>query len=198
MTVSASKQLGFHLEQERCNGCLTCQIACKDKNDLDIGQLYRRVHEIAGGGYTEYNQVVKANVFAYWISLGCNHCQEPLCVKNCPSGAMQKREQDGIVFVDQNKCIGCRYCVWSCPYDAPQFNPKIGKVGKCDFCMDLLAKGEQPACVAACPLRVLDFGTMEELAKKHGGTGNIKGLPDPKLTKPSLLITPHRDAAPGK
>lgn len=198
MSVSASKQLGFYLNQERCNGCLTCQIACKDKNDLDIGQLYRKVSEISGGGFTEFNQVVKNNVFAYWISLACNHCQEPLCVENCPSGAMQKREEDGIVFIDIDKCIGCRYCVWSCPYDAPQFNPEIGKVGKCDFCMDLLAQGEQPACVVACPMRALDFGTMEELEKKHGGTREIKGLPKPDITKPSLLINPHRDSALAK
>ena len=192
-------QLGFHVQQDRCIGCFTCQIACKDKNDLEVGQLFRRVREIAGGGYTGVgNNAYQADVYAYWISLGCNHCQDPPCVKNCPTGAMQKRPEDGVVFVDQNKCIGCRYCVWSCPYGAPQYNPKIGKVGKCDFCRDLLAQGEPPACVAACPMRVLDFGPLDELKKKYGGSNQIKGLPDPNLTKPSLLITPHRDAALGK
>lgn len=189
-----NKQLGFYLNQERCNGCLTCQIACKDKNDLPLGQLFRRVHEVAGGGYTEIDHTFKANVFAYWISMSCNHCQDPLCVKNCPTGAMQKREEDGIVFVDQNKCIGCRYCTWSCPYSAPEYNPDKGKTGKCDFCKDLLEQGEQPACVAACPMRALDFGTMEELQAKYGGVDRIRGLPEPDTTKPSLLINPHRDA----
>ena len=192
------KQLGFHINLERCNGCLTCQIACKDKNDLPMGCLYRQVHEIAGGGYTEVNNVVKANVFAYWIPMSCNHCKDPMCVKNCPTGAMQKRPEDGIVFVDQSKCIGCQYCVCSCPYDAPQYDPDKGKTGKCDLCKDLLSQGEQPACVAACPMRALDFGPMEELKQKYGGVERVKGLPEPNLTKPSLLITPHRDAAPGK
>ncbi|HHY60255.1 MAG TPA: dimethylsulfoxide reductase subunit B [Clostridia bacterium] len=188
------KQLAFYLNQQRCTGCFTCQIACKDKNDLPLGQLFRRVHEVAGGGYTESGGAFRHNVYAYWISLSCNHCQEPLCVKNCPTGAMQKREEDGIVFVDQNRCIGCRYCTWSCPYGAPEYNPEKGKTGKCDFCQDLLERGEPPACVAACPMRALDFGTLEELAQKYGGVNQIKGLPDPGFTKPSLLITPHRDA----
>jgi len=190
-----AKQLGFHIDQNRCIGCFTCQIACKDKNDLEVGQRWRRVEEIAGGGYTRVGQGLQANVYAYWISIGCNHCQDPLCVKNCPTKALYKRPEDGIVVVDEKKCIGCRYCVWSCPYGAPQYNPQKGKIGKCNFCLDLLEKGEQPACVAACPMRALHAGDLKELAQKYGGTDRIKGLPDPSITKPSILITPHRHAA---
>lgn len=187
-------QTGFYLQQDRCIGCMTCQVACKDKNDLDVGQLFRKVHEFSGGSYVQTEQGLKNNVFAYWVSLSCNHCEKPVCVENCPTGAMQKREADGVVFIDQTKCIGCRYCVMSCPYGAPQYNPKIGKTGKCDFCKDLLEKGKKPVCVSACPMRVLDSGPVDQLRKKYGSSNVIKGLPSPDRTKPALVITPHRDA----
>ena len=188
-----SEQLGFYFQQDRCIGCFTCQIACKDKNDLEVGQRFRKVHEFAGGGYTQTGRGLVNNVYAYWLSMSCNHCEDPICVKNCPTHALQKRAEDGIVFIDQNQCIGCRYCVMSCPYGAPQFNPKTGKTGKCDMCKDLLAKGEKPVCVTACPMRLLDCGKLDELRKKYQGVDQIKGMPEPK-TKPSFVITPHRDA----
>ena len=155
-----SEQLGFYFQQDRCIGCFTCQVACKDKNNLEVGQRFRKVHEFAGGGFTATNKGFVNDVYAYWLSMSCNHCQEPSCVKNCPTGALQKRADDGVVFIDQQKCVGCRYCLMSCPYGAPQYNPKIGKTGKCDMCKDLLAKGEKPICVTSCPTRVLDFGNF--------------------------------------
>jgi anaerobic dimethyl sulfoxide reductase subunit B (iron-sulfur subunit) len=189
-----TKQLAFHFQQERCGGCFTCQIACKDANDLDVGQNFRRVREFAGGGYQQTGKTVVHNVYAYWLSMSCNHCQQPLCVKNCPTGAMQKSAEDGVVFIDQEKCIGCRYCVMSCPYGAPQYDPKKGKTGKCDFCRHLLAQGKPPACVAACPTRVLHYGQLSELQQQYGSTRQVKGMPSPQRTNPSLVITPHRDA----
>ena len=190
-----SGQLGFYLRQDRCIGCATCQVACKDKKDLDVGQLFRRVREVAGGGYTKVGNGFTTDVYAYWLSIACNHCQKPVCVKNCPTGAMQKRAEDGIVFVDQNRCIGCQICVRSCPYQAPQYNPKLEKVGKCDLCKDLLANGDQPVCVSGCPMRVLECGRLDQLQKKYGTVNKVKGLPDPARTKPSLVITPHHAAA---
>lgn len=191
-----TKQLGFHLEQGYCVGCFTCQIACKDKNNLAVGQRFRRVHEFAGGGYGPAGQGLIHNVYAYWLSLSCNHCEQPVCVANCPTGAMRKRPKDGVVYVDQSRCIGCRYCVMSCPYGAPQYNPSTGKTGKCDFCKDRLDRGERPACVEACPMRVLDFGDIDELRAKYSGTDYVRGLPGPEKTRPSIIITPHRDAVP--
>ncbi|MBC7343197.1 MAG: dimethylsulfoxide reductase subunit B [Clostridia bacterium] len=188
------KQLGFHIDQASCIGCFTCQIACKDKNDLEVGQLWRRVVEMAGGGYVEEGNTVRSNVFAYYIPVSCNHCADPPCVRNCPTGALYKREKDGLVLLNQDRCIGCQYCVWSCPYNAPQFNPATGKVGKCNFCVDLLEQGKDPVCVSACPMRALHWGPIDELKQKYGGVDLIRGLPDPKLTGPSLLVTPHRDA----
>lgn len=188
------KQLGFYINQKVCSGCSTCQVACKDKNDLKVGQRWRRVTEVSGGSYSFQGTTLHANVSAYFISIGCNHCVNPKCVKNCPTGALYKREEDGLVLHDQDKCIGCRYCTWSCPYGAPQYNPDLGKVGKCNACVDLLKEGEKPACVAACPLRAIDFGEIGELRKKYGAIQTIKGLPEADITNPSLVIQPHRHA----
>jgi anaerobic dimethyl sulfoxide reductase subunit B (iron-sulfur subunit) len=188
-------QLAFYFEQEHCVGCLTCQIACKDKKDLEVGQLFRKVHESAGGGYRQKGRVISHNVFAFWLSMSCNHCQAPACMKNCPTGAIRKRPEDGIVFIDEGICIGCQNCVVSCPYGAPQYNPQKGKAGKCDLCRDQLAAGKQPACVAACPMRALHYGRLDVLRQKYGSLNRVPGMPDPDITRPSLVITPHRDSA---
>lgn len=188
-----SGQLGFYFRQDRCIGCFTCQVACKDKHDLAVGQNFRRVQEFAGGGYRQTGNGLVNDVYAYWLSMSCNHCADPACVKKCPTGAMQKCSDDGIVYIEQEKCIGCRQCVTACPYGAPQFNPQLGKTGKCDMCKDLLAKDEKPVCVTGCPMRVLDHGDLDELRQKYQGVDQIKGMPEPK-TKPALVITPHRSA----
>jgi len=187
-----TEQVEFAIDQNRCLGCKACQTACKDKNELDVGQLWRRVTEVAGGGYYEQGQALRNSVYAFWTSIACNHCEHPKCVENCPTGAMQKRPEDGVVFVDKAKCIGCRMCTWSCPYGAPQYNPKEGKVGKCNYCIDEVGKG--PVCVAACPVRAIHSGKLEDLKKKYGATNQTIGMPDSSITTPSLVITPHKDA----
>jgi DMSO reductase iron-sulfur subunit len=187
-------QVGFVVEQNRCMGCKACQTACKDKNDLEVGQRWRRVTEVEDGAYYNDNDGLRHHVFAFWTSLGCNHCLDPRCVKNCPTGAMNKRKSDGVVSVDRTKCIGCRYCEWSCPYGAPQFNPEVGQMGKCDYCIDLVQEGKQQACVAACPVRALHAGKMDALKKKYGDNAKTKGLPDQNITNPSLIVIPHKYA----
>lgn len=189
-----SKQLAFYFEQKHCVGCNTCQIACKDKNNLEIGQQFRKVYEIAGGDYIEKGSVIIPKIYAFWLSISCNHCINPICVKNCPTGAMQKESEEGIVYVDQEKCIGCLRCVKSCPYEAPQYNLTNEKVGKCDFCRDLLAVGKQPVCVSACPMRALDYGPLDILQQKYGYINETKGMPKADITEPALVITPHNDA----
>ncbi len=190
-----AKQLGFSIDQNYCTGCKACQTACKDKNDLPVGVTWRRVAEYTGGGWTvdEKAGTFESHVFTYYTSISCNHCDDPVCVKVCPTSAMHKGD-DGIVTVDAGKCVGCRYCEWACPYGAPQFNPESGVMTKCNFCQDYLAEGKDPACVAACPSRVLKFGEIEDLRAQYGDEAGIEPLPDPSLTKPNLVITPHRQA----
>jgi anaerobic dimethyl sulfoxide reductase subunit B (iron-sulfur subunit) len=187
-------QLGFYIDQNYCTGCKACQVACIDKNDLPEGVRFRRVAEYSGGTFTERpDGSFDAKVFTYYTSISCNHCEDPICVKVCPTTAIHK-EEGGIVVVDPDKCVGCRYCEWACPYGAPQFDANAGVMTKCNFCTDLIAKGKEPACVAACPSRVLKYGDIEELRKTYGDTADVEPLPDPAITHPSLVITPHRHA----
>lgn len=106
------------------------------------------------------------------------------------------KNENGLVTVDETKCVGCRYCEWSCPYGAPQYDPELKHMTKCDGCIDRLAKGEQPLCVISCPLRALDFGPIDELRAKYGDDAGIAPLPSPKLTSPHLTITGGKNARP--
>lgn len=179
-------QKGFYYNIDNCTGCKTCQVACKDVNNLEAGILFRTVHELETGEYPHPR--------AFNISMSCNHCENPRCVANCPTGAMYKREEDGIVAHDAGKCIGCQYCVWSCPYGAPKFIPEKGVVGKCTFCLDLVEKGEKPACEASCPMRCIETGDIDELRKKYGVNADMSLLPDSQLTHPSIVINRHRNS----
>lgn len=171
-------------------------VACIDGHDLPVGVMWRRVVEYTGGEWTELpDRTYAQNVFSYYMSISCNHCEDPICVKNCPTTAMHKDEQ-GIVSVDHDKCVGCRYCEWSCPYSSPQYNKEIGKMTKCDFCVDRLADGRKPLCVEACPMRALHFGEYEELKAKFGNTPHIAPLPQRELTAPCLVLTPPFNAQP--
>lgn len=188
------KTLGFYVDTSYCLGCKTCQTACKDKNNLKYGHLFRKVTEVEGGSYTQQGYGIVPNVFAYWLSVSCNHCEDPKCVSVCPTGASYRREEDGLVLINRDRCIGCRLCEWSCPYNSREFDGK--KMTKCNGCEDLLAEGKNPICVDACPNRVLDFGPMDELQKKYPHTSkDLYGLPDSDLTKPNILFKPHKNAS---
>ncbi|AMX06008.1 Anaerobic selenate reductase protein YnfG [Enterobacter asburiae] len=134
-------QYGFFIDSSRCTGCKTCELACKDYKDLTPDVSFRRIYEYAGGDWQEDNGVWHQNVFAYYLSIACNHCEDPACTKVCPSGAMHKRE-DGFVVVDEDVCIGCRYCHMACPYGAPQYNAAKGHMTKCDGCHTRVADGK--------------------------------------------------------
>ena len=187
------KQYAFFFDSSSCSGCKACQMACKDKHDLAQGIMWRKVYDIAGGEWEKKNDSWISKVFSYNLSISCNHCENPACLKGCPTSAIQKRE-DGIVSIDQGKCMGCKYCSWLCPYSAPQYNSKKGIMEKCDFCRDYIEQGLPPSCVAACPMRVLDFGDINEMRVKYT-IKEIFPLPDPELTKPALRIKVHKDTA---
>jgi len=113
-------------------------------------------------------------------------------VEVCPTGAMYKRKDDGIVLVNKEVCIGCGTCEVACPYDAPVLNAKEQKMGKCDFCVDQIIQGKDPYCVGACPVRAIHYGDISDLRNKYGTLDKIEGMPEPE-TKPSLVIVPHKD-----
>lgn len=189
-----AKQWAFYFEQNYCSGCCTCQIACKDKNNLKVGQNFRKVEEYSGGTYEQQGQALIPKIYAFWLSMSCNHCLKPACVAKCPTNALTKDRENGIVRLDQDKCIGCQQCIKICPYGALVYDPSVKKVGKCDFCEDLLKKGEAPACVSACPMRALEYGELEELQKRTGAKRQTYGMASGKVTEPALVVVPHRSA----
>ncbi|HEX9016147.1 MAG TPA: DMSO/selenate family reductase complex B subunit [Chloroflexota bacterium] len=191
-----AKQLAFQIDTAACIGCKNCQVACQDKNDLPAGLRWRRITEYGDVSWVQQGKFnVPSHYFAYYISTSCNHCEKPACVEVCPTGAMNKGA-NGVVSIDSTKCIGCRYCEWACPYGAPQYDERVGRMTKCDFCSDLLAKGENPVCVDTCGMRAIKFGELEELRAQFGTVNAIEPMPSADITKPSLVLTPHRHAQP--
>ncbi|MCC7360709.1 MAG: dimethylsulfoxide reductase subunit B [Anaerolineales bacterium] len=185
-------QLGFYFNSAACTGCKACQVACQDKNDLPQDILWRHVYTYGAGSWLpQANGVMAPNgVFAYALSTACMHCQDAQCTQVCPAGAMVKHD-NGLVTINQDACIGCRYCEWACPYGAPQFREDLGVMSKCTGCSDLVASGLKPACVDACVMRALDFGDLEELKAKYGAINAVEPLPVGGYTQPSIVITPH-------
>lgn len=175
--------VGFYLDATRCSGCHVCQIACKDRMDLhNAGPVPRRVCSYEAGVYPTASM--------YHTSIGCNHCEDPACVANCPTGAMYKDEETGVVLHDDSVCVGCKSCMMACPYGAPQFDDAQSRIVKCDSCKALRDAGMNPVCVDACMMRALDFGDMDELKEKYGAgmVQEIACLPRAEMTHPNLLI----------
>lgn len=171
---------GFYFNMATCVGCKTCQIACKDRNGLEVGMLFRHVNSYEGGTFP--------NPKVYHYSSSCQHCENPACVANCPTSAMYKAE-DGTVQHNDDECIGCKTCVHSCPYLVPQYDEELGIARKCDMCKPLTDKGQQPACVGACYTRSLEWGDYDELAKAHpGAVCDLPILPSSDITSPSILV----------
>lgn len=191
--VKPDMQMGFVHNNVDCIGCRACEIACKDKNGLAAGPRFRRVSYMEGGKYPD--------VFAYKVNMSCNHCAEPACLPTCPTGAIWKRKDNGVVDIDSTLCIGCRKCEAACPFGAPQFDPEENVIKKCNMCIDELQAGRKPYCVAACMMRVLDVGPIDKIrdgsyATKAIGPGEktvrqVKGMANPELTNPSIAFVPH-------
>lgn len=183
-------QYGFYFDNSRCTGCRTCTMACKDYKDLGQSIALRKVYDYEGGCVEEGpDGAVVSTAFAYHVSVACNHCQNPACVEACPTGAMKKDPETGLVSNDLEVCIGCGACALACPYGAPVIDSEAMKSLKCDGCAARLAEGKNPVCVDACPLRALEFGPIDELIAAHPGCdADIAPLCDPGQTVPSLIV----------
>ncbi len=190
-------QYAFYFDGTRCTGCKTCELACKDYKDLDVGFAYRKVYEVTyGDTQKDSNGCVVSTCGGYTVSMACNHCYEPACTKVCPTGAMHKDGETGLVSVNVDRCVGCGYCHMACPYDAPKVDRAKGHSVKCDGCVERVTNGEKPVCVEACPARALDFGTVDQIAALGGTQANIAPLPVPTYTDPNFYIKPSDDAQP--
>ncbi|HUT53690.1 MAG TPA: 4Fe-4S dicluster domain-containing protein [bacterium] len=179
-------QYGFYFDQSRCTGCFTCQVACKDWHDIEAGQVnWMKVIEIEEGQFP--------HPFLAYLTNTCYHCARPACMNACPANAISKRERDGVVIVDHEKCLGREecgaLCHKACPWKAPQFNShENAKMQKCDLCFERLEQGLKPICVEACPMFALDAGPMEELEEKYGKNTHAKGFNHSKKLWPSIVF----------
>lgn len=193
-------QVGFRFDASLCVGCCACVAACADVHDLPVGVFLRSVRTYECGGWEQRSGIpVPMGVAAHSISLSCNHCACPTCVDACPRGAMHKDAATGAVLVDDEKCIGCGKCAKTCPYGAPRIVPRPLGGGapdgegwrrpkrlavKCDCCRGV---PEGPACVAACLMRCLEFGDIEQLRGRYGSCAEGDELPAASCTQPNLV-----------
>lgn len=151
-----SRQKTIYVDTKRCMNCRACETACKLENGLPAGPRWTMVTEV------EVTQDgVDKTVF---LPLPCLHCGDPACEKACPTGAIYKRPEDGIVLVNKDKCIGCRQCLWACSFGVPQFGPD-NKMEKCTLCVHLTSQGLPTACQAACPAEAILVGTTDEISR---------------------------------
>ncbi len=174
-----NKQHGFFFTADNCIGCHACEAACSEKNENPPHLAFRSVGYVEGGSFPDYKRMN--------ISMACNHCDDPVCLKGCPTRAYTKHVEYGAVLQDPETCFGCGYCTWVCPYNAPQLDPVKGQVSKCNMCVDRLEIGLKPACVSACVGNALDFGVIENIPKnREQARVEIPGFPSPEITQPNI------------
>lgn len=186
-------QYGFLFDADACANCKACAAACKDVNDMPVGYKLRKTLTGESGSWTQEGGAFRPQgLLSYTVSIACNHCATPACTAACPTGAMTKDPETGIVSSNHDECIACGSCQKACPYDAPVVVPDFGYTMKCDFCHDRLDRGEEPACVAACMNRCLAWGDIKTLRAQYGDNADCCLLPSSEETSPSLVVLPHR------
>ncbi len=181
------QQYAFEVDLDSCTGCKSCVTACHSLNGLDDGESWRSTGLLHGSS--------AAVAFQQTVTTACHHCVEPACLTGCPVNAYEKDTITGIVRHLDDQCIGCRYCMLTCPYEVPRFNQARGIVRKCDLCTDRLDAGEAPACAQACPngaIRITLVDTAGARARAHTEPF-LPGAPDPRITIPTTV---YRSARP--
>jgi DMSO reductase iron-sulfur subunit len=173
---TGARQKGFLLDTDLCTGCAACAVACAIENELPWGTSWRWIET--------FNPRHLPGIPSYHLSLACNHCADAPCMHHCPALAYGREPLTGAVLLDPERCIGCRYCTWACPYDAPRFDPGAGVVAKCTFCHHRQVEGLSPACVQQCPTGALSWGDLADL----GGTPDVPGFPRTDA-RPSMRFT---------
>jgi Fe-S-cluster-containing dehydrogenase component len=196
LPARTEKKLGLVIDLDTCVGCQACVTSCKEWNtggqmapltDIDPygghvdGVWFNRVHA--------YEYATEAGSRTVHFPRSCLHCETPACVTVCPTGASYKRTSDGIVLVDEDKCIGCKLCSWACPYGAREFDTDVGVMKKCTLCVDriyndnIALEDRVPACVAACPTSARHFGDLgdpdsaiSQLVEERGGVALMPEL----------------------
>ncbi|NOZ09736.1 MAG: 4Fe-4S dicluster domain-containing protein [Gammaproteobacteria bacterium] len=169
------------IDTRRCVGCHACSVACKAEFDVPLGFYRSWVEYVEKGTFPDVRRSFLPRL--------CNQCSNPPCVDVCPTGATWQREEDGIVEIDPDICIGCKYCILACPYDARFANPVTGTAEKCDFCLHRVRNGLEPACVETCIGRARIFGDLNDPNSEVGrllATTAVTVLRQEMGTKPNV------------
>ncbi|GAA3924379.1 4Fe-4S dicluster domain-containing protein [Luteimonas lutimaris] len=195
----SKKKMGLVIDLDTCVGCHACATSCKEWNAGGIagpltdeqpygkdpsGVWFNRVHSYE----LEADAATAQPAQTLHFPRSCLHCETPACVTVCPTGASYKRAEDGIVLVDEDKCIGCKLCSWACPYGAREYSPVEGVMKKCTLCVDRIynenldESERQPACVQACPTRARHFGDLgdpdSDVSKLVAERGGVALMPE--------------------
>ena len=149
----STPRFGMVIDPQRCLHCGACVVACKAENNVAAGKIRNRLEQREFGTYPAVRVVM--------APAQCMQCDDAPCVRVCPTGASY-RDANGVVLINSDDCIGCRYCIEACPYDARYFDEESGTVDKCTFCEHRLAQGLEPACVATCPTKTRVFGDLDD------------------------------------
>ena len=210
---STEKKLGLVIDLDTCVGCQACVTNCKEWNtgghmapltDIDAygenpdGVWFNRVHT--------YEQTTGCGTSrTVHFPRSCLHCENPACVTVCPTGASYKRTSDGIVLVDEDKCIGCKLCSWACPYGAREFDTDVGVMKKCTLCVDRIYNqnlneiDRVPACVAACPTGARHFGDLGDpnsaVSQLVAARGGVDLMPELDYRPTNKYLPPREKAA---
>jgi Fe-S-cluster-containing dehydrogenase component len=195
------------IDLNKCSGCDSCIVACKFENDVKLGNYWNRVLAIGPTGS-------HPDIEMYWMPVQCQQCENSPCVGVCPTGASYRDPENNVVLIDKEKCIGCRYCTYACPYGVRQFNDEEGVVEKCTLCNHLTAKSDGikniedtddpahavPPCVHNCACGARYFGDLDDpnsaasLALSAANPNHIHALPDPNgAAKPATryILSPE-------
>lgn len=201
-------RLGLVIDLDTCVGCNACAVACKQWNTSGTtgpltdyepfgkepsGVWFNRIRNYEVGDYPDSKTV--------HFPMSCMHCEDADCVTVCPTGASYKRPEDGIVLVDQDKCMGCNYCAWACPYGARELDREDGVMKKCTLCVDriydenLPREERQPACVLTCPTRARLFGDFDdpdsEVSKLTRERGGEQLMPELNYRPTNMYLPPR-------
>ena len=201
-------RFGMAIDTKRCVGCNACTIACKQANNVPNNIMWTRVLT-DGGDMPDTPVNANGHLSMRFLPMGCQHCENPACVKVCPVGATYKDPETGVVRQDYDKCIGCRMCVAACPYtgvrsfnwEEPQYSVEFAvgdaevpahqkhTVEKCTFCYQRISKGETPACMDLCPARARHWGDLDDPQSEIAqlvASRRYEQLLEDKGTKPSV------------